>query len=361
MYSMITQATFEERREKVRKLLSTYELCALFVSEPANRYYLSGFEMGDIHTYSVGGYVLITKEGKDILFTDARYEEAAYRIWDKQHVVLYSSSAQDIADYLSKNVQGAIGFEEYTMSVGFYNTLAKENSLVPADSLVPKVRAVKEESEIELMKQSVNLNHMLMEQVENLFYEGVTEREIAWKIEQFYKNAGASHLSFSSIVAFGKNSALPHYDPEEKGSVLHSNMPVLIDCGCVYHSYCSDQTRTFWFGDSPSKEYETTYALVHEAQQKSIEGIRAGKTCHEIYMIAYEYFEQYGVAKYFTHGLGHGIGVAVHEDPRLRRNIMTPLEENMVVTVEPGLYYPEWGGVRLEYMVRVREDGCEIL
>ena len=111
----------------------------------------------------------------------------------------------------------------------------------------------------------------------------------------------------------------------------------------------------------PSEEFTIAYSLVYEAQQKSIKEIRAGKTCHDIYMIAYEYFEKYGVSQYFTHGLGHGIGVAVHEEPRLRRDIMTPLKENMVVTVEPGLYYPQWGGVRLEYMVRVLEDGCEIL
>lgn len=359
--SAITQSTFEARRERVRSLLSQYNLEAILVCDAANRYYLSGFEMGDIHAHGHGGYVLITKKGRDILFTDSRYEEAAYRIWDKNNVLMYTSSAQNIRDYLADIVQGTIGIEEYTMSVGFYNTLAQKNTLIPADTLVPQVRAIKEEAEIVLMKESVQLNHMLMEQIENLFHVGITERELAWKIEQYYKNAGASHLSFSSIVAFGANSALPHYESSQSNIALRENSPVLIDCGCVYHAYCSDQTRTFWFGDSPSEEFERTYQLVREAQEKSIASLRAGMTCHDIYMVAYSYFEQHGVAQYFKHGLGHGIGIAVHESPYLRRNIMTPLEENMVVTIEPGLYYPQWGGVRLEYMVRVLQDGCEVL
>lgn len=361
MDSVITKATFEARREKVRALLHSHKLIGLLVSDPANRYYLSGFEMGDIHAHGMSGHILITQGGKDILFTDARYAEAAYRMWDSNAVVIYSSPAKDISQYMCDNVQGNIGFEEYTISAGMYNVLSEKNTLVPADALVPRIRAVKEDAEIELMRQSVQLNHLLMEQIEGLLQEGMSERALAWKIEQYYKNAGASHLSFPSIVAFGKNSALPHYAPEDGDATLHEDMPVLIDCGCVYNAYCSDQTRTFWFGTSPSKEFNDTYSYVHEAQERSMQAIHAGVTCHDIYMIAYEYFEKFGVAEYFTHGLGHGIGVAVHEEPRLRKNVMTPLEHNMVVTIEPGLYYPHWGGVRLEYMIRVLEDGYEIL
>ena len=148
MHSIITKAVFEQRREKVRQLLGVHNLSALFVCDAANRYYLSGFEMGDIHTYSIGGYVLITREGKDILFTDSRYEEAAYRIWDRENVVLYTSPARDIADYMSSMVTGSIGIEEYTMSIYLYRMLAEKNTLIPADTLIPQVRAIKEDREI---------------------------------------------------------------------------------------------------------------------------------------------------------------------------------------------------------------------
>lgn len=361
MQGIITRSAFEKRRERVREQLYNYNIEALFVCDCANRYYLSGFEMGDIHTYSTGGYLLITREGKDILFTDSRYTEAAYAVWENNNVVLYTSPAKDIADYIYKNIKGTIGIEEQTMTVAFYNTMREHNIVAPADGIVPSIRAVKEEEEIELLQQSVALNHKVMEEVEHWLHEGVTEKEIAWKIEQYYKNAGASHLSFSSIVAFGDHSALPHYSPEDGNRVLKQNMPVLIDCGCVYNGYCSDQTRTFWYGDSPSESFRHSYVLVEEVQRKSIESIRAGKTCHDIYIVAYNIFKEHGVESHFTHGLGHGIGIAVHEDPRLRKNCDIPLEHNMVVTVEPGLYYPDWGGIRLEYMVRVLEDGYDIL
>jgi Xaa-Pro aminopeptidase len=203
------------------------------------------------------------------------------------------------------------------------------------------------------------LNHTVFEQVREMLAPGMTESEVAWAIEKLYREQGASELSFSTIVGVGPNGALPHAIPGRDR--IEENCPVLIDMGCRLQDYCSDQTRTFWVGDAPSPVFLRTRDLVRKAQDLAVSAMGPGMTAKEAYEVARDFFRRQGVDQYFTHGLGHGIGLETHEGPALSPLSSAVLEPGMVVTVEPGLYYPEWGGVRWEYMVLVTESGVEVL
>lgn len=349
------------RREKLRALMKDAALDAMLVTLDANRFYLSGFELKDAQTNESSGCLVIMADGKDILCTDARYEEAAARLWEREHVFIYGggTAPSQINEMLRSKTCGVLGFEARCLSFDFFEKVSPSLQMRPADGLVEKLRIIKDDEEIFRLERSFALNHKLMQWVPGVLAHGRTERQVAWDIEQFYRNNGASALSFDSIVAVGPNAALPHAIPGEDRVV--ENCCVLVDCGCRFEDYCSDQTRTFWVGNSPPDYFLKTLELVKEAQQKALDIIRPGVTCKEVYESAWKYFDRHGVAKFFTHGLGHGIGVQTHEAPSLNSRSELPLAPGMTVTVEPGLYYPEWGGVRWEYTVLVTEDGMRIL
>jgi Xaa-Pro aminopeptidase len=166
-------------------------------------------------------------------------------------------------------------------------------------------------------------------------------------------------MAFDPIVAVGPNAALPHAVPGE--DTVEQDGLVLVDLGGRFGGYCSDQSRTFWTGSEPSEEFKRTLAQVREAQAAAIDTLRPGLAASEAYAVARRSFEKYGVAEHFTHGLGHGVGLETHERPSLSPSSEAELRSGMVVTVEPGLYYSGWGGVRWEFMVLITEDGCEIL
>ena len=176
----------------------------------------------------------------------------------------------------------------------------------------------------------------------------------------FFRHHGATELAFTSIVGHGPNAALPHYLPS-KDALLEAENLVLVDVGCRLEDYCSDQTRTFWVGEKPTERFKKTLEAVQEAQHRAIRAIHPGVLACDVYKAARGHFESLGVAEAFTHGLGHGVGLETHEGPSLNGRNKTPLEPGMIVTVEPGLYFPEWGGIRWEHMVLVTEDGCRVL
>ncbi len=198
-----------------------------------------------------------------------------------------------------------------------------------------------------------------MEYVPSLLLPGQTEAAIAWGIEKFFRNHGASENAFAPIVAVGPNAALPHAIPGH--AKILSECPVLIDVGARFKDYNSDQTRSFWVGNNPSPAFTQALNQVQAAQAQAIKAIKPGVKCCDIYAQAYNYLAAQGVEKFFTHGLGHGVGLETHEAPSLNPRSQQILEPGMIVTVEPGLYYPEWGGIRWEYMVLVTPEGCEVL
>jgi len=354
---------YAERRERLRALMHEKALDALLISHEANRYYLSGFELHDPQKNETSGYLLLTADGNDWLCTDARYKDAAARLWDTERIFIYTGrTAAEVNGLIKETLPkagGAVGFEAKSLSVAFFQQLSDGLSMTRADGLAEQLRVIKEPEEIERLRRACALNHRLMEWVPSVCRPGRTEAAVAWDIEKFFRENGASALSFDSIVAVGPNAALPHAIPG--ATVITDNCPVLIDVGCRVDDYCSDQTRTLWVGDRPTDAFRKTMDLVRRAQDAAIQAMRPGMKVADIHACAHKVFADAGEAPHFTHSLGHGIGLETHEAPGMSPRVDAELRPGMVVTVEPGLYYPQWGGIRWEYMVLVTEDGVEVL
>lgn len=360
------RAVYARRRDRLRRLMVARGLDALLVSRAANRFYLSGFELYDPQCNESAGRLVITADGGDWLATDSRYTDAAARLWDRERVFLYGGdTAGDLARLL-RRCGARAGFEAQGVSHAFARKLAARTGRFPAleaaDGLVERLRRIKEPEEVAAMERSFALNHRLLRHVEDGLarghWRGREERELAWEIERFFRENGAEGLAFASIVAAGPNGALPHAIPG--ATRIPAEGPVLVDVGCRVDGYCSDQTRTFWAGDAPDEEFSRTLALVREAQAGALAVMKPGLALADAYAAARAVFVRAGVEKHFTHGLGHGVGLETHEAPSLSPRASGVLEPGMTVTVEPGLYYPRWGGVRWEHTVLVTEDGVRV-
>lgn len=350
---------FEQRREAFKKEIKARELPAMLVSLAANRYYLSGFELHDAQCNESSGWLVVTPD-EDYLFTDPRYVDAARHVWPEENICVYAAKKhEEVCTFLKDKGVTSMGFEPKALHLFDYDKLKEYVGLTPTENVVEALRIIKDEDEIRRMEESIRLNHELFEYIEGELIPGRTENEIAWLVEKFFRENGAEELAFSTIVGVGPNAALPHAIPGE--TKIRENELVLIDTGCRYMDYNSDQTRTFWVGDNPSDRFKKTMDQVRAAQQAAIDIIKPGLTYQEAYQAAYAVFEKDGVESMFTHGLGHGIGLETHEPPSLSKVAQGELKPGMVVTVEPGLYDPEWGGIRWEYEVLVTEEGCRVL
>lgn len=351
---------FEARREKVRGAMHKAGLGALLVTLDANRFYLSGFELQDAQTNESSGCLIVTRSGKDWLCTDPRYLDAARRLWDEERVFIYRGNGMEqVNGLLRDRVSGPIGFEAQHISVAAFEQVGAGLSMQRADGLIEALRAVKEPEELACLEKACRLNHQLMEWAPGVLVPGRTESQAAWDIEQFFRNHGAEGLSFASIVAVDGNAALPHAEPGPDR--ITDNCGVLVDVGCRLDRYCSDQTRSFWVGDTPDRQFVRDLELIKEAQAKAIALIRPGVPAADVYAVARQHLDAHGVGALFTHGLGHGIGLQTHEAPSLAPRSPAVLEAGMVVTVEPGLYRPGRSGLRWEYMVAVTQDGARVL
>lgn len=351
---------FEERREKLRRLMRKADCAALLVTLDANRWYLSGFELHDAQINESSGCLVIAADGRDWLCTDPRYEDAAKRLWDPERIFLYRGNGMaQINGLLKDRFTGNVGFESRSLSVDAYKTVGEGLAMQPADGMIESLRLIKEPEEIAAMERSCALNHRMMEWLPGVLVPGRSEAAVAWDIEQFFRNNGAEELAFPSIVAVDGNAALPHAEPGE--TPLTDGCGVLVDVGCRLDRYCSDQTRCFWVGGTPDPVFASDLALIREAQRRAISAIRPGALCSGITTIARAYLDEKGVGHLFTHGLGHGVGLQTHEAPSLNAASASVLQPGMIVTVEPGLYRPGRCGVRWEYMVLVTEDGNRVL
>jgi Xaa-Pro aminopeptidase len=351
---------YSKRREKLREKIADQGLDALLVTHAANRFYLSGFELHDPQCNESAGCLLISTKGRDKLCTDPRYFQAAQRIWDQEDIFIYKGQKNSqLRDYLSGLNLSALGFESSYLCHELFATLSEKISLFPTKGLIENQRIIKDEFEIRKLEKSCALNHNVFEKIQDSLQPGISETDLAWEAEKLFRENGASELAFSVIAAAGPNAALPHAIPGT--TQIPSNGPVLLDMGGRLNDYCSDQTRTFWVGDEPTAEFRKTLDLVQKAQDKAINSIRPGMAAKDLYAVARNFFEDHGVFEYFTHGLGHGIGLETHEPPSIGPHSEQVLQPGMVITVEPGLYYTHWGGVRWEYMLLVTEDGSKVL
>lgn len=350
---------FATRREALRRKLKENGLEAYLVLHPANRYYLSGFELHDPQCNESAGCLLVTVQGRDWLCTDGRFLEAARQRWPEETIFGYTGNrAGQLAEFIADKTNN-LGFETRIMSHELFDRLSSELELVPSRGLVEEMRTIKDESEIEALRRSCRLNHEVLSRLESQRIAGRSEADIAWELEKSFREGGASELAFPPIVASGVNAARPHHLPSD--TEIQEQSPLLLDTGARLQDYCSDQSRTLWIGSRPTSEFHATLDLVRQAQKLALDSIRPELAVRDLYAQVFEFFRERGVEEYFPHALGHGIGLETHEPPGLGSMSRDVLQPGMVITIEPGLYYPAWGGARWEHMVVVREDGAEVL
>jgi Xaa-Pro aminopeptidase len=328
---------------------------AYMIHSPANRCYFSGIDT------SFGVIVLTEKE--KTFFTDFRYESYANKsLADFNVVTVKPSELYDaIAKELKRLDAKTVGYEESFLTVGEFKEVKSALSdftLKPSSDILRDKRAVKTEEEIAKIEYSQRIAEKALAKIIPLIKPGVTEREVSAELMFEMIRSGADMLAFENIVSFGECAADPHHKPSDKK--LDKNELILIDFGARTNGYCSDMTRTFTLG-TPHDELQAIHGIVLEAQAYALKHIKAGMTGKEADSLAREYIRANGYVKEFGHSLGHGVGVEIHEEPRLSERSDTVLLPGMVVTVEPGIYIDGLGGVRIEDLVVVQEDGVRNL
>jgi Xaa-Pro aminopeptidase len=342
------------RLEKLRNAIADEGADAILVSQPENRRYLSGF------TGSAGW--LVISADRAILVTDFRYFEQVGREAPNFELVKIQDRFVDLLPALLGDLGvKRLGFESQHVTVDdldMWREAAEGIEWQPLKGTVEAIRAVKDADEIDALARSARLTDASFDHLLGVVRPGMTERQVAWEIESFMRTHGASKVAFDLIVGSGPNGALPHAHASDR--VIRDGDPIVIDIGCVLDGYCSDMTRTICLGH-PQDKYLAVYDIVLKAQEVAEEGIRAGITGVEADALARKVIEDGGYGQYFGHGLGHGVGLAVHELPRASRLWPETIEAGMSLTVEPGIYLPGEFGVRIEDLVIVREQGVDIL
>ncbi len=328
---------------------------AYLIHSPANRCYFTGIDTSF-------GLVLLTEKEK-IFFTDFRYANHARKTLTDftVHSVIPSELYPSVCSELSRLGAKSVGYEETYLTVSDFKTLKSalsEYTLKPASAELSQQRTVKSEEEIAKIEVSQRIAEKALTKIVPLIKPGVTEREISAELMFEMIRLGADTLAFENIVSFGENSANPHHHPSDKK--LEKNELILIDFGARTNGYCSDMTRTFTLG-TPQDELKAIHGIVLEAQAYALKHIKAGMTGREADSLAREYIRANGYGKEFGHSLGHGVGVEIHEKPNLSERSDDILLPGMVVTVEPGIYIDGIGGVRIEDMIVVEEDGVRNL
>lgn len=344
----------KRRIRALQKKIEDLALDAILITHTANVSYLSGFQGHD-------SSLLITRK-KAFFITDSRYLEDAKNTLDRSFCVeLASNSTFESIIRIIKNARvRSLGFEgmhlAYTPATRLKKYLGAVK-LVDARGCVETIRAIKDDDEISAIRRSVKLNAMVFRKTASSIRPGMSEEAIARGIELDFLHHGARH-SFLTIVASGLNSSKPHARPDI--TKVKNNSFVMIDMGCILDGYCSDLTRMVVLGKA-SVRFKTIYCIVKTAQERAIKLIRPGAVIAQIDRAARGYIEQKGYGSYFGHSLGHGVGLEVHEEPSVSWRNEERLKAGMVFTVEPAIYIPGFGGVRIEDMVLVTKNGCEIL
>ena len=338
---------------KLKKL----NLDAILIADPINIAYLTGFRATD-------GYLLLIQDERLAYFTNFLYKEAAKKI--KGWELIVSSNKHNIFTLIAEKIKKldlrTLGFEAKKLPLLEYKTIngylsAAAIDFIETKDLVEEVRMVKDKQEITYIKKSIQISKEAFEFVKEIFDPAMSEKDLSIEIERFLCLKGDGELAFPSIVASSKNTAFPHH---RSGDKKLSNEIFLIDLGSKYCGYCADLTRVFFWGKMPlllRKIYDT----VRKAQELSIKKIRDGIRASEVDEVARKIIDKKGWGKYFGHGLGHGVGLCVHEPPMIGPNCNQVLKEGMVVTIEPAIYFKSKFGVRLEEMVLVKKKKGEVL
>jgi len=350
---------FHARQRKLREHLATTRFDALLVSHLPNVRYLCGF------TGSAG--LLLISETQSVFFTDVRYDTQAHEeVKGAKVVIARKAVLSAVGEFLGqkrKRSRGwSLGIEAEHFTVAEKKRLAKLRppgvTLKDAPSIVERARMVKDQEELKRVKAAVVLGARLFERALEVIRPGISEVEVAGEMELAARRGGAEEMSFPTIIASGARSALPHGRASRQA--IAANAFVVCDFGVILSGYCSDQTRTVWVGKA-SSDARQAYQAVREAQQVAIDAVRPGIAVGEVDAAARKVLRKAGMGRYFTHSTGHGVGLEIHESPRVAAGQKEILQPGMVVTIEPGVYFPGKWGVRIEDMVVVTAGGCEVL
>jgi Xaa-Pro aminopeptidase len=344
-------APYAERLGRLRAGFPDAE--ALLILNPKNIRYLTGFTGSD-------GALLVGPGWLELL-VDGRYVTQAHQEASGAEIAEFRNRVEGIAGVVRRHALGGIGFEAAALSVEEHLRLREglpDVALEPLSDGLQSLRAVKDREEIAMIREAARIAGEALAQVREMIRPGVREMEIALELEYRMRRGGAEQVSFETIVASGANAALPHAQPGSR--TIANGDCVTVDYGAVYQGYHSDETCTYIMG-RPSARQEEVYRLVREAQDRAIQAVRPGVSCGEIDRVARSYLEEAGMGSYFSHGTGHGVGLDVHEPPRLAAGRPEILQAGMVVTVEPGIYLPGVWGIRIEDTVLVTEEGSERL
>jgi Xaa-Pro aminopeptidase len=351
---------YKGRQRRLRESLPSNRLDGLLVTHLPNIRYLCGF------TGSAGA--LLVSDAKNVLFTDGRYRtQARAEVQGGKVVIGKKGPLAACAEWLRANksrsrMRRRIGIESEHFTVAERSRLAamvpRDSLLRPAPALIERSRTVKDAEEIEQIQSAVLLGADLFEVILKMTRPGVKESEVAAELEYAARKAGAEGMSFPTIIAGGTRSSLPHGRASE--ATIPSRGFVVCDFGVILAGYCSDVTRTMHVG-RPTSEARRIYEAVRQAQQAAIEAVQPGVTAGEVDQAARKLLKKSNLDRYFTHSTGHGVGLEIHEPPRIATGQEEILHPGMVITIEPGVYIPGKFGVRIEDMVVVTERGCQVL
>jgi len=344
-----------KRLIKFRERLMKRNLDAALITKRENYFYMSGFSGTSAH-------LLITQDDA-YLITDFRYTEQAEKEAPLYKIVQHQqgSLVTTIFDIIKKTGINSLGFEESNLTYEKYSEYKERLDVVdfvPLRGLVEELRIIKDQEELDMLKKSVEIADNAFKHILSYIKPGIREIEIAAEIEYFMKKNGATGASFDTIVASGIRSSMPHGVASEKK--LQLGEPVTMDYGALYGGYCSDITRTVFLG-KPSPELIKIYNVVLKAQLESLEQAHKGRLGKDVDLVAREIILKTGYGDYFGHGLGHGVGLEIHEEPRFSPSGNRIMENGMVVTVEPGIYISGIGGVRIEDMIVINDNSPIIL
>ena len=355
------QLQMEARIARLRQLLLQQGLDALVVSHPLNRRYLSSIPADDPQPGETPGWLVVGKDRAFALITSSNYDEAKDQASHLEVMRVEAPIAGKVAFETAKLLSGldysSIGFEQDALTFRWYDELARSikagQQLLPTKNIVETLRQQKDETELALVKRACDITSEAFASVMNSVGPGITERELVWELESAMRKAGAEAIAFDIIVAAGPGGATPHHTPEDRPIQAHE--PVIIDMGARVEGYAADMTRTICFGEAP-RELKEQYDLVEAALAAAIERGAPGQSGNYVCARTEEIMSASKHHRGFKAGIGHGIGLAVHEPPHLKSDEFI-LQENMVIAIEPAVYALGWGGIRLEDTVQITPAG----
>lgn len=343
------------RRATLAGRLPELELDGFLVTGLTNVRYLTGFTGSN-------GQALVTADG-GVFLTDGRYtEQSRHEVPDLDRVTYASSLPHAVAEQAARLGVRRLGFEAHQVTVRLHERLtdaAQGVELVAGGEEVERIRWVKDDEELDLLRRAQAVTDQAFDDVLDELAVGISEQQVARHLEALLRRDGADGLAFDPIVAFGEHAAEPHHEPAHR--TLDEGDVIKLDFGALFGGYHADMTRTVAFGE-PASELRKIHDIVRQAQQAGIDAVREGVTGAEVDAAARGVIDGAGYGEAFSHGLGHGVGLDIHEGPRLGRDFADHvLPARAVVTVEPGIYVPGLGGVRIEDMVEVAADGCRVI